>query len=67
MPPGAYPELEKQLPERTGQEMPSSSRMWKLGGGRGFKGMEWGLSRKAPYSVHRVVCRDPVTYTFLWG
>ena len=62
--PGAYPELEKQLPERTGHQMPSSSRMWKLGGGMGFKGKEWGQSPKAPYSVHTAVCRDPVTSPF---
>ena len=52
MTPGAYSELEQQLPERFGHQMPSSSRMWKLGGGTGFKGKEWGKSPKAPYSVH---------------
>ena len=30
---------QKQLPEITGSQMPSSFRMWKLGGGMGFKGM----------------------------
>ena len=40
LPPGAYPELEKQLPDRTGHQMPSSSRMWKLGGDMGLKGKE---------------------------
>ena len=62
MAPGAYPELEKQLPERTGHQMPSSSRMWKRGGGTGFKGKGRGQSPKAPYSVQRAVCRDPVTF-----
>ena len=66
MTPGAYPELEKQLPERLGHQMPSSSRMWKLGGGTGFKGKEWGKSPKAPYSVHGR-CAGILSPLLSWG
>ena len=38
----------KQLPEMTGSQMPSSSRMWKLGGATGFKRKEWVQTPKSP-------------------
>ena len=66
MPPGTNPAFEKQLPETTGHQMPSSSRMWKLGGDTGFKGKEWGESPKVPYSVQGR-CAGILSPLLSWG
>ena len=57
----------KQLREITGRQMPSSSMMWRLGGGTGIKGKEWGQSPKAPYSVHGRCAGIRSPLLSLWG